>query len=177
MLKEVLELYKKSKDKKRKLFAYKSLIAEELEQNLCTYKSLTSIIKAIEACEKNNTNINYTLKVDRNEINRIEAFDDEEIFWRIRIPIVHDKYYDNFIANIAELDEEMFSLSRVSYEKIKDMKHLIELFITNVSTESNEEPSMEDLIGFAKTTLTDTYEAMNVLYKNCTGKELKYHRF
>lgn len=179
--KEVLEFYKKGKENKRKLFAYKALLAEELELNLWAQKRLLSIVTDIEGQEEEYPNAKYTLLVKESGQEYIHGYDGEDLIESFPIPIVHEKYYEKFISNIAELDADLFNLAQSSYEEVRNMAHVRNGLIKGLLAEENNEPFPHDIrksgfLDYAQRELKDAYSAMNMLYKECAGKELTVHR-
>ncbi|AWF80459.1 hypothetical protein BTJ40_06325 [Microbulbifer sp. A4B17] len=181
IVKEVLELFKKGRESKRKLFAYMSLISEELELNLWALKRLLKIVTDIENQEEDHPNANYTLLIKESGQEYIHGYDGDDLIESCSIPIVHDKYYEKFIASIAELDANLFNLAQWSYEEVRNMGHVRTGLIKALLAEENNEPFPHDLrksgfLDYAKSELADTFTAMNALYKECTGNELQQHR-
>ena len=181
IVKESLEFFKKRRESKRKLFAYKSLLSRELELNLWTYKRLLMIVTNIESQEEKHPNAHYTLLIKESGQEYIHGYDGDDLIESCPIPIVHDKYYEKFIANIAELDSHLFNLARSSYEEVRNMAHVRSGLIKGLLAEENNEPFPHDIrksgfLDYAKSELKDTFTAMNALYKECTGSELQQHR-
>ncbi|WP_157209796.1 hypothetical protein [Marinimicrobium agarilyticum] len=181
IVKEVLEFFKKNRESRRKLFAYKSLISEELEFNLWSYKRLVGIVNDIEAQEEDHPNARYTLLIKESGKEYIHGYDGDELLESSLIPVVHDKCYEKFISGIAELDANLFNLAQSSYEGVRTMAHVRGGLIKGLLAEKNNEPFPHDIrksgfLDYAKRELERTYNPMNKLYKECTGNELQEHR-
>jgi hypothetical protein len=181
IVKEILELKKRRAESKRKLFAYKSLIAEELELNLWAKKRLLSIITDIENQEKDYPKAKYMLSVKESGQEYIHGYDGGYLIESRPIPAIYDKYYEKFIASIAELDANLFHIAQSSYEEIRNMEHVRNGLIKGLCAEENDEPFPHDIrqsgfLDYAQSELNGTYDAMNVLYKECKGIELNEHR-
>jgi len=180
-LRELFDSFKNKKEKKRKLFAYKSLISEELKLNYWAQKSLLSIISDIEEQEEKYPEAKYTILVKELDHEYIHGYDGDTLIESRPIPIVHEKQYERLISNIAEQDATLFNLVQNSYNEIRNMAHVRNGLIKGLLAEEYNEPFPHDIrnsgfLDYAKTELIDTYQAMNLLYKECTGKELTEHR-
>lgn len=181
LLREILESVKKKKESKRKLFAYKALLAEELELNFWTQRQLLSIVNDIEKQEEDHPNAEYTIVMKETGKEYIQGRDGDFFFFGCPIPPVQEKYYERFISSIAELDEKLFFLAQSSYEEVRNMAHVRNGLIEGLLAEQNNEPYPHDIresgfFHYAKNELPDTYEAMNALYEECTGEQLKTFR-
>ncbi|WP_254276938.1 hypothetical protein [Halomonas sp. 3H] len=181
ILREILEAIKKKRESKRKLFAYKSLLAEELELNLWAQRQLLGIINEIEEQEKDHPDAKYTLVIKETGKEYIQGRDGDQFIFGCPIPPVQDKYYEVFISNIAELDEKLFDLAQSSYEEVRNMAHVRNGLIEGLLADQNDEPYPHDIrksgfFHYAKNELPDTFDAMNALYVECTGKQLKNFR-
>jgi hypothetical protein len=179
--KEISDFLKKRRESKRKIFAYKSLISEEIELNLWTHKRLTNIIQNIEDQKKEHPNANYKILIKESGNEYIHGYDGEKLIESCLIPIIHDKYYEKLISNIAELDANLFNLAQSSYQEVRNMAHVRSSLIKSLLAEENNEPFPHDIsengfLEYAKQELVDTYDAMNALYKECTGNELQEFR-
>ncbi|MGE6790623.1 hypothetical protein ACQKFS_01140 [Pseudomonas guineae] len=177
----MLDVFKKKSEKKRKIFAYKSLLAEELELNLWAKKRLLSIVTTIEEQEAEHPNAKYKLIKKEAGQEYIHGYDAGNLIESCPIPIVHDKYYEKLISSIAELDANLFHLAQNSYEEVRNMAHVRLGLIKGLCAEENDEPFPHDIrksgfLDWAKDELNEAYTAMNSLYKECKGKELTEHR-
>lgn len=181
IVKEVLEFFKKRRESKRKLFAYKSLISEELEVNLWAHKRLLMIVTDIESQKEDYPNASYKLLIKECGQEYIHGYDGDDLIKSCPIPMVHEKYYEKFISSIAELDSNLFNLTQSSYEEVRNMAHVRSSLIKGLLAEENDEPFPHDIrksgfVDYAKSELADTFTAMNALYKELTGNELQQHR-
>lgn len=181
IIKETLEFFKKHRETKRKLFAYKSLISEELELNFWAQKSLLRIITDIRTQKEEYPNARYLLLLKESGREYIHGYDNDNLIESCPVPIVYDKCYEKFISSIAELDANLFNVAQSSYEEIRNMAHVRSGLVKGLLAEENNEPFPHDIrksgfLDYANDELVVTYEAMNTLYKECTGNELQKHR-
>jgi hypothetical protein len=178
---EILDFVKQDKARKRKVRAFKSLLAEELELNHWAYKKLLEIITKIGEDLKDNPEATYKIQFREMGNEYIRGHDGEKIIFDAPLVVVRQKYYDQLITDIAALDVDLFNVVQDAYEEVRNMAHVREGLLRSLMAKDFDEPFPHDMrcngfLEYANRELKDAFQAMEKLYVYCTGKEFTSFR-
>ena len=171
LIKEALELVRKSKGKKRKLSAFKAVLKEELELNLWTWKKFESLLNRIrEVGQKGN----YSYFTSPAGTERFEVLDADGYGIGQVFPNVEMEFHSKLLIDVAEVDAEMYQKLIASYKALSELQHLRNRIVDFI-----HESKDSDVDHFTSTTLQDLaplYNELDALYQYCTGNKLTEHR-
>ena len=122
VLREVLDWIKKENSRKRKISAYKSLIAEELELNYGSYLSLHSIFKELEDTKEEWDGAKYEAKFREAGNLYVHVTLDGDLKMSSPARKASMKQYDQLLVGIAEEDEEFYESLQKGYDKIVELE-------------------------------------------------------
>ncbi|MEE4694767.1 hypothetical protein [Pseudomonas alliivorans] len=165
--KEVVEHLKKRAEKKRKVEAYKTLIAEECMKNAWALKSLRSQIRAFEDPNIRSVRVESTSYGDI-----LVTVYDHESWGGSPIVDVHSAIFEKTVVDLAVIDAVLFSHAKDAYESLAE--------VTNCLSQLREFAGKNDLLhldglaSYAKDVVNDADSALKSLFKFCTGKALSH---
>ncbi|MBS3184500.1 hypothetical protein JIQ88_05405 [Pseudomonas sp. PCH44] len=165
--KEIVEIFKRRGEKKRKLTAYKSLIAEECMKNSWVLKSLRSHVRSLGDPDL------------RKVVLESTSYGDILIFIHDAgsgggspIVDVHSKIFEKTVVDIAVVDRELFNHSKKAYEGLAN--------VTNCLNQLREFAGKNDLLHltglaeYSKSVLEEAEVELKALFRFCTKKELSH---
>ncbi|UVM01981.1 hypothetical protein LOY41_12035 [Pseudomonas atacamensis] len=166
IVKEVVEFFKRSSERKRKISAYKILLCEELQKNLWTLNYLTSICHAIN--DEHFTGISYRRTSSGSEQIVVHVGREGEYgpLWN-----VYTSIFDKAVVDLAVIDKKLFEKSKVTYECLAEAGH-IRNSIIRISEDKLLEEYVESFPEYALNVLKEAVTALDVLYIECAGKKL-----
>jgi len=176
ILRELFDLFKKRSDKKRNIEAIKLLIADEIEKNHWSLKSLFMALSCLkEDFEENDKAVHY-LHIARNGSEHFRAKEAPEDRYSASqsIPNFHTSMYEKLIPDIAALDKKLFIEIHSTYEEINELIHYRDTMVDYLTGEDLA-PSNEIIKIFLSAFAdeeNDYYEHLNKTYKLLKYKEL-----
>lgn len=177
VLKEIIELIRKSKAKKRKKKAFRALIAEEIERNHWALRSLKSILGDIQSehGEPNSETIFYIVFTKEGRpLFRYKRDPSEDFASGCPVPDVSRDRFNQLLTDIAENDEKLYELCRSAYDQVAELEHIRSSLIEHLSTEEDgRDWLLSGFVEYGIETLDDALPALEALYKECTNGPLK----
>ncbi|PTQ14261.1 hypothetical protein CWO33_13655 [Vibrio splendidus] len=173
VIKEVLELFRKSKAKKRKLSALKSVLKEELELNLWVWKKFESLLTNVKVAEVGST---YEYLVSPSGAERFELLSPDGHGQGQSFPKVVIEMHSKLVIEVAEIDADMYQKLIGSYKALSELQHLRNGIVDFIHESRMGEHYVEGFTGYALEELAPIYDELNALYRYCTGKALTEHR-
>lgn len=174
-LKEILEFNKRKLERRRKIRACKNLLSNELRLNLWVHNKFVDIISNIKNEKHLEAKFLYLKRgIDDCILTEVEG----KSTFGCPIPMVHDKFHEKLIVNIAEVDGHLFGLTQASYDGLVLLEHIRKGLIDGLCAEKNNEQfyphDIRDsgFLDYALDELDEVYKSMNSLYFECAGKEL-----
>ena len=180
LIKELLELRRRKKERTRKLNAVKLLLAEEIEKNHWVHRSFFSALSHLQEAEEVFPHAKFRLHVSRNgtEHLRMKREPDEEFESGQWIPKFHDEQYKKLLPTLAELDEGLFKQINIAYSELAELAHYRDMLVGFLAGEDpgpGLDLTREFLAGMADEKL-DYFNKLNAAYKAISGKELNEWR-
>lgn len=166
-VKEVLELQKKNREKKRKLAAYKLLLAEEIMKNAFTIQTLRGYFRFVLDGSFR------TLEIKKHESGfvSVACIRQDGGGGGGSLPLVHTAFFDKSIVELAVLDMNFFMAANVSYESLADVENCREQLVRYVSESDME--TLQRLSWYALEKIDDADEKVKKLYRFCSDGEMK----
>mgnify|MGYP006102263499 CR=1 FL=1 len=173
IIKESLELVRKSRAKKRKLLAFKAVLKEELELNLWTWKKFKSSLNRIREAGQGG-HYNYSISpagTERFEVVDAEGYGTGQMFPKVEIEL-HSK----LLIDVAELDAKMYKKLIASYKGLSELHHLRNRIVDFIHENQETVCDIDNFTGSTLQDLSPIYTELDALYQYCTGKKLTEHR-
>ena len=180
IIKELLEVRRRKKERKRKLNAIKLLLAEELEKNHWAHHSFFSALSRLQESNGTFPDAKFRLYVSRNgnEHLRMKRDPDEDFESGQWIPKFHDEQYKKLLPTLAELDETLYQKINVAYGELAELTHYRDTLIGFLAGE-DPGPGLDStkyfLAGMTDEK-ADYFNKLNSAYKAISGKDLKEWR-
>jgi hypothetical protein len=175
VIKEALELSRKSRARKRKIRAYKKILAEELERNYWTWKSLRSSIVRVSQDRADAEEFSHRIISVPSGAKRIEGYyADGTLSSGANLPEVSRSSFERVLLGIAEEDEALYLMASSAYDEVSEMSHIRESLINFIGDQNGV--FLDGFIEYAIETLDRAIEPIKSLYKLCTGNELERHK-
>jgi hypothetical protein len=176
LVKELLEYIRKEKANRRKLNAFKMLIAEELELNYSVFMSIRGTCSTLETNKELWQGAKYEAKFKEAGNLYVHATHDDKLVLCNPISKVRFQQYDKLLVSIAELNEDFYLKVKRCYLKIIELEHLYLSIIKGLQARENGEPFPSDITksGFLPYALNETKRIepeLKKLYKECTGND------
>lgn len=170
VVKEIVEFIKKTREKTRKISAYKALIAEELLKNAWSLKALRRL--CFELQEPTLKEIEYKKSASGTErvIVRTEEGARETYFWKI-----HTAAFEKIMTDLAVSNSKLFGSAAEVYSLLAEAKHVRESIIDFAEFEMPRH-MIKGLGDYGNNTLEEASAAVKSTYKSYTGKELVGHK-
>lgn len=163
--KEGAEFFKKRAEKKRKITAYKSLIAEECMKNAWALKSLRSHVKALgDPC------LGRVLLQATSYGDILTHLYEDDSGGGAPIVDVHSKIFEKAVVDIAVIDSELFSYSKVAYEALAEVTNCLNQL--REFSRKNDLMHLKRLADYSSDVLDIAEADLKSLFIFCTGKEL-----
>ncbi|HCG9876123.1 TPA: hypothetical protein NJ716_003109 [Vibrio parahaemolyticus] len=177
VLREVVDLIKKHREKQRKTKAVKLLLAEELERNHWALSTVFRVINEIKQYTDEKKVVEYSLVIARNGKEHYHA-EFEEGHSGLAIFRFDFSVYDKLLVSIAELDEQLFEALSSTYTETRELNHYRDTLLDYLSGEDLA-PNREMTLGFLCGLADDEvlyYEHLNSSYQLLTGQKLERKR-
>jgi hypothetical protein len=167
--KEFFEFFKKRAEKKRKLSAYKVLIAEEMAKNSFSIFGLRRIVERLQ----DNSWVHEVIR-GSNGACHLKSSRGEEKVKGIVLPF-HSSIFDKHIVDLAVIDKQFFAQLRDTYQAIADAK-----VSRSTMLEMCEDPNLEFFLGSYLQGVVTVFDAaetqIKTTFETCTGKVLDAHK-
>lgn len=170
VVKEIVELIKKTREKSRKVSAYKALIAEELLKNAWSLKALKRL--CLELQDSTLREIEYKKSASGTERVIVRTAESEHVifFWKI-----HTAAFEKIMTDLAVSNSKLFRSATEVYSLLAEAKHVRESII-----DFSEFEMPRHMIGglgdYGNNTLDEASAAVKSAYKTYTGQELVGHK-
>lgn len=167
LTKEVVEYWKKRSEKKRKVAAYKMLIAEECMKNSWAIKSLRSHIRSLEHSDLRSVRIESTSYGLILEC----CFDGGSL---VSSPIVnvYTAIFEKNVVDLAVIDGELFSHAKNAYESLAEVTSCLHQLREFAS--KNDLLHLQGLADYSSEIVDDAEVDLKSLFKYCTNEELSH---
>ncbi|WP_150410030.1 hypothetical protein [Xanthomonas sontii] len=177
LIKELLELRRRKKERTRKLKAVSLLLAEEIEKNHWAHRSFFSALSSLQKSDEGSDKAQFRLHVSRNgtEHLRVKYEPDEEFESGQWIPKFHDEQYKKLLPILAELDENLFKQVNLAYGELAELTHYRDMLVGFLAGE-DPGPGLEqtrDFLASLAHEKMDYFKSLNSAYKAINGEDLK----
>ena len=166
IVKEIVEFFKRSSERKRKISAYKILLSEEVEKNLFTLNYLISICHAIG--DEHFTGISYRRTPSGSEQLAVHVGREGGYgpLWN-----VYSSIFDKTVVDLAVIDKKLFEKSKNTYECLAEARHIRNSIIRICEDELFNE-YVKSFPRYGLGVLKVAVDALDILYVECTGRKL-----
>jgi hypothetical protein len=170
VVKEIVELIKKTREKSRKISAYKALIAEELLKNAWSLKALKRL--CLELQDPTLREIEYKKSASETERVIVRTTENEHVtfFWKI-----HTAAFEKIMTDLAVSNSKLFRSATDVYSLLAEVKHVRESII-DFSEFEMPKHMISGLGDYGNDTLDEAIAAVKSVYKIYTGQELVGHK-
>jgi hypothetical protein len=175
---EIIDLIKRKKSDRRKIYAAKSLIARECELNHWTINSLRNIINTIKE-ERNNSTVYFAILRRNNGELLLRAREEGEDHYKYgsAFPIVHSEQFKRFLYESASIDKNIFNLLLNYQSSISGLSHIREQLIYFIEPEDEADKIwLDGFLDYAERELSEIFEETEKVYRLCANKDLEDHR-
>lgn len=184
LTREGLEARRRDKSRQRQIAAIKIGLARTCELNNWTVKSLRSQFAAMpgleEEAEEDSRAPEFTVSFRRN--GRVDLLEKEGSEVRKISPLIEARLEDlkaNFL-DVAELEPTLLPALDEAISALENLNHARDSLISYLLKEDELAQNFEDMlpsfVSYGRERIEDTHQALNDLYKQCTGKALTEHR-
>lgn len=173
--KEVLEFIRRLKADRRKVAAYKLLLADEVEKNNWVIRSLRFDLKELKEDWSTST---VTMEINKAGQKRLKIVSEDGESSGV-LPDVSRMIVTKVFTDIAVLDEKLFSAATEAYEAVSELEHVKNSLIEFVMTDDKLKQSSgfrDSFVDYAFREIADAYVSLSKLYKLCTGNDLADHK-
>jgi hypothetical protein len=173
IIREILEAYRKSNARTRKVKALKAIISEEIEINYWAWLQIKTIVTKVKEQPKT-TDFQITTSssgVERFKFIRIDGGGGGGSF-----PQVAEIIFNKLIIDIAELDKDFYDKAILYSKSIAELKHLRNGAYDFLHEAELVDNYAEGFADYALEELPPIYVAMSKFYEICTDNTLKKHR-
>lgn len=175
LIKELVELYRRTMADKRKSSAIKKLLSSEIEKNNWVIKSLRRHLQSVqdrwhesEFVVVSSYPSGYRIAERRNDGGSGSA----PLFQ------VSTTVFDKVVFELPVLDEALFKLAENAYESLAEVMHVSNSLVEHIN--NKDELPADDLMAefceYALEEIDEAYKHLSILYNKCTGEELKSHK-
>jgi len=172
ILKEALEFVRKIRTRRRKIMAYKKILAEELERNFWAWRSLRSAITRIQNDRAEGVEIIHKIISVPSGGQRLETrYLDGTLLSGSSLPAVFRASFERVLLELAEEDEKLYSLASDAYDEIAEIGHVRSTLINELGSE--EDFPLDGFLEYALETLDSSIGPIKNFYQACTGKALE----
>lgn len=170
VVKEIVELFKRSRERARKISAYKALVAEELLKNAWSLKTLKRLCSELQ--DPDLKAIEYKKSESGTERVIVRTTEGEHInyFWRI-----HTSAFEKIMTDLAVSNTQLFQSAADVYSLLAEAKHVRESII-DFSAFEMPKHLIRGLGDYGNSTLEKADAAIKKVYKEYTGKEMVGHK-
>ncbi|MEL0608842.1 hypothetical protein [Vibrio echinoideorum] len=171
LVKEILEMVRKSQAKQRKLQAFKAVLKEELELNLWSWKKFESLLNRVRDAGQSGSYCYFTSPAGTE---RFEVIDEQGHGTGQVFPKVETEFHSKLLVDVAELDAEMYLKLLASYKALSELQHLRNRIVDFLNEDQNSD--VENFANYTLEDLSPLYDELDKLYQYCTGSKLTEHR-
>lgn len=170
LVKEIVELFKKVREKSRKISAYKGLLAEELLKNAWSLKALKRLCSELQNPELKE--IEYKKSASGTERVIVRTTEGEQVvfFWKI-----HSAAFEKIMTDLAVSNSKLFESAAEVYSLLAEVKHVRESII-DFSEFEMPRHMVKGLGDYGNDRLSEADAAVRAAYKAYTGNELVGHK-
>ncbi|RUO29542.1 hypothetical protein [Aliidiomarina soli] len=175
LIKEMVELYRRIMADKRKSSAIKRLLSSEIEKNNWVIKSLRRHLRSVQDGWHESE---FVVVSTHQSGYRIEEKRNDGGSGYSPLFQVSTTVFDKVVFELPVLDEALFKLAENAYESLAEVKHVSNSLVEHI-TNKDDHIAHDFMAGFCEYALEEideAYEHLSILYKKCTGKELKSHK-
>jgi hypothetical protein len=169
VFKEIVELIKRSREKARKISAYKILIAEEMLKNAW---ALIPLRMAMEKLDDLKRQVSIIHNSD-GSCHLLTSSSDEQS--KLYIQPFYSAIFDKYLVDIAVIDKSFFSKIMVTYQSIAEAR-VGRATLFELSADPVHDFSRQLYIAGLRNTLAVAEDSIKQTYSLCTGKELNAHK-
>lgn len=174
-VREILELVRKIRARKRKIKAYKKILAEELERNFWTWKSLTSAVTRLQSYRKIDIEISHRVITTPSGAQHLESrYEDGTLSSESNLPRASRNSFERVLLGLAEEDECLYDLASLAYDEISDLGHIRAGLINELAAE--DDVHLDGFLKYAAVVLDSAIGPIKNLYNACSGSELKLRK-
>lgn len=174
-IKEAIELIRKFRARRRKIKAYKKILAEELERNYWTWKSLRSSIVGLQRYRARHPGFSHQVVVAASGAQRLETRDEEgTLSSGSNLPSSSRSSFERILVGLAEEDENLYSLASDAYDEITEIAHVRASLMNEITEEDSSH--LDTFLEYAVETLDSAINPIRSLYSKCTGKNLEQYK-
>jgi len=174
ILREVIEGTRRKRSNSRKRTAIRRLIADEIERNNWTIKSMRHMIETIELAIKNpETSLEIRSGV-RGELY-LRHNKDGEAYSQSPFGKVHNDALSANLLSLAEVDQPVFDKALEVSDALKELDHVLNSMVKHIGGDF-EYAFLEGLVEFATDEIADCEKTLSDFYERITGQALKEHR-
>ncbi len=171
-LRETLELVRKIREGRRKIWAYKKIIAEELARNFWTWTSLRSTTIRIRGLRGAGIGANHKAISAPNGNQRIETrYLDGSLSSASNLPAISRASFERVLLCLAEEDEKLYSLANEAYDGISEIGHVRASLINELGSEDGVH--LDGFVEYAVDTLDSAVGQIKNLYQVYTDTQLE----
>ncbi|WP_122503149.1 hypothetical protein [Pseudomonas viridiflava] len=170
-IKEVVEMFKRAAERKRKISAYKTLIAEELKKNAWTIETMKE--KCADINKDDFERMTYSKEPSGNETVQIwfaGGTIGSSPLWQ-----VHTGIFDKSIVDLAVVDKALFDAAKETYQYLAEVKH-IRGYFSDLTAQDSMRGFIKGFADYGLGTLDEAAKSVSALYLKCTGEELDEHK-
>jgi len=177
VIKELVEFFKRSRERVRKIAALKILLSEELEKNHWAFKQLFS---AMAALNPNNdeyfSSQQFSLHVTREGKEHMRVRRDENEDLESNHPLLKFRFemYERLLPSLAEVDAKLFHSVKNTYENLIELAHFRQTLTTWLAGESLFDAEMtRDFLANFVDRKDKYFEKLESGYRALKGEPLK----
>ena len=173
IIKEILEAYRKSNSRKRKVKALKAIVSEEIEINYWTWQKIESLVKQVKDLPQKT---HYQITTSTSGVERFEFIRPDGGGGGQAFPTVTEEVFNKLIIDIAELDKAFYNKAILYSKSIAELKHLRNGSYDFIHETQEGEHYADGFVDYALDELPAIYVSMSNFYEICTGNKLEKHR-
>ena len=171
-LREILEFVRKRRARRRKIKAYKKILAEELERNFWAWKSLRSAVTRIQGYRVEGVEVTHKIVSAPSGAQRLETrYLDGTLSSGSNLPVASRASFERVLLGLAEEDEKLYSLASDAYDEISEIGHVRASLINELGSE--EGFHFDGFLEYAVETLDSAIGPIRHFYQVCAGKVLE----
>ncbi|WP_343503683.1 hypothetical protein [Alloyangia pacifica] len=174
VVKEVLEGKRRRQGNSRKRRAVCRLLANEIERNHWSIKSLRESLGSVERA-LGSPNEEFTVITDTLGGRLVRGTDDGEMTFERPIPTAHLEGLASNLMLLAELDETLFEQALITGDALKELEHVINLLI-DYGSDDSKRWMLDTYPDYARSELAEIEGTISNFYVKLTGQSLKAHR-
>jgi len=169
VFKEIVEFFKKRSEKKRKISAYKILIAEEMSKNAWTIFILRNVVDRL-----GDPALAVEVLKAADGSTHVKMSNENECTTSAILPF-HSSIFDKHIVDLAVVDKIFFLRVKETYQKIAETRAAINTILEiciNPVLNAARNVVVKDLVGLINSAEFHIKETFTL----CTGRQLDSHK-